>query len=182
MSRTYLVQMPKAEARYLAGVGVSWPATPEAQCVHAVREWLNGLRRRRSGQVPVQKVLNDLDLILDQVPTAARPVCGPFAARNGLLPPGQVKYLGDGAVRLDDTAISTLAGLQEGDDFHVTHTDAGPVLSVGNDQYLAREEQPGALPPLPRRVRRTRKAQSACVMDDPGVLLRVRDGLLGLDR
>lgn len=161
MIRTYVVQMPKAEARYLAGLAVGWPATPEARCVHAVREWLDGLRCRRSGQVPVEKVISDLELILDQVPPAERPVCGPFAAKGGLLPPGLVKYLGDGAVRLDDAAISTLAGLREGDDFRVTQTDAGPVLSVGNDRYLAREDEPGALPPLPRRVRRTGRAQQA---------------------
>lgn len=180
MIRTYVVQMPKAEARYLAGLAVGWPATPEARCVHAVREWLNGLRCRHSEQVPAEKVINDLELILDQVPPTERPVCGPFAARGGLLPPGLVKYLGDGAVRLDDTAISTLTGLREDDDFHVTHTEAGPVLSVGNDQYLASEE-PDAPSPLPRRVRRTRRSLPVRVMADPDVLLRLRDGLLELD-
>jgi hypothetical protein len=67
MSRTYLVQMPKAEARYLAGVGVGWPATPDARCVHAIREWLNGIRGRRSRCVPVQKIIEDLEPILGQV-------------------------------------------------------------------------------------------------------------------
>jgi hypothetical protein len=62
----------------------------------------------------------------------------------------------------------------------VTHTEAGPVLSVGNDQYLASEE-PDASPPLQRRVRWIRRADPVRVMDDPDVLLRLRDGLLELD-
>ena len=80
--QTYLVHMPRAEARYLAGVGVSWPATPEARCVHAVREWLNGIRGRRAEQVPVQKIIEELDPLLRQVPLAERPQHGPLAGRG----------------------------------------------------------------------------------------------------
>lgn len=43
-------------------------------------------------------------------------------------------------VRLDEAAISALAELGEDEDFRVTFTDAGPVLAVGAERYLAREE------------------------------------------
>jgi hypothetical protein len=143
MNRTYLVQMPRAEARYLAGVGVGWPESPEARCVHAMREWMNGIRRRKSRYVPVQKVLDDLDPLLGQVPVAERPTQGPFASRGGgAPPPGRVEYLGGGAVRLDDAAISALTELREGEDFRVTITEAGPVFTVGTDCYLAHAEEP----------------------------------------
>lgn len=144
MTRTYLVHMPKAEARYLAGVSGDWPASPEARCVHAMREWLNGIRGRKSRYVPVQKVLDDLDPILRQVPVVERPTHGPFASGGGGgPPPGRVEYLGGGAVRLDDVAISALTELREGEDFRVTITEAGPVLTVGTDCYLAHAEEPG---------------------------------------
>ena len=35
MSRSHVVQMPRAEARHLAGDGPAWPATPEARCLAA---------------------------------------------------------------------------------------------------------------------------------------------------
>lgn len=145
MNRTYLVHMPRAEARYLAGLGVGWPTSPEARCVHAMREWLNGIRGRKSRYVPVQKVLDDLDSILGQVPVAERPTHGPFASRGGGAHlRGRVEYLGGGAMRLDDAAISALTELREGEDFRVTITDAGPVLLVGPDRYLAYMEATGA--------------------------------------
>lgn len=145
MTRTYLVQLPRAEARYLAGVGVGWPATPEARCIHAIREWVNGVRGRQSEQVPKRKIIEDLEPLLAQIPLADRPLHGPFAARGGYPPlPGRVEYLGGGALRLDDAAISALAELRDGDDFHVTFSDAGPILSIGDDHYLAREEAPDA--------------------------------------
>lgn len=56
--------------------------------------------------------------------------------------PGRAEYLGGGLVRLDQEAISTLAGLADGEDFKVSYTGAGPVLTVGADRYLAREESP----------------------------------------
>lgn len=69
---------------------------------------------------------------------------GPFGPRRSGLPlPGRVEYLGDGTVRLDETALASLAGLAEGEDFRMAITDAGPVLEVGPDRYLAREEDPG---------------------------------------
>lgn len=147
MHRTYLVQMPRAEARHLAGIGSSWPASPEARCVHAIREWLHGLQRRHSLTVCVTKVVDDLTAILLIVPQTDRPARGPFAAAASGPPlPGHVEYLGAGIVRLDDIAISALAGLAHGEDFRVTMTDAVPVLTVGTDSYPAREEDPDAKP------------------------------------
>jgi hypothetical protein len=144
-SRTYLVHMPKAEARFLAGVGVGWPATPEARCVHAVREWLTGLVRSRAVSVSVRKVADDLGPLLARVPVTERPLSGPFAAPGRRPPlPGRVEYLGAGIVRLDDAALSSLAGLRPGEDFRVTVTDAGAVLEIGADRYEAREEEPDA--------------------------------------
>ena len=143
MTRAYLVHMPAAEARHLAGTCRGWPATPQARLTGALREWLHGISRRRTAVIPVRKVVADLTLILDTVPLPRRPQCGPFGpGRAGLTLPGAVEYLGDGIVRLDETAISSLAGLAAGDDFRVSHTDAGPVLTVGADRYLAREEDP----------------------------------------
>lgn len=140
MTRTYLVQLPRAEARHLAGTGKASLPSPEARCVEAVREWLHGLRGRQEATVPVSKVAADLTLILGMVPASSRPARGPF---GGAPLPGRVEYLGCGIVRLDDAAISALAELPDGDDFRVTITDAGPVLAVGADRYLAREEAPG---------------------------------------
>jgi len=136
--------MPLAEARHLAGTGHGWPALPQDRLVAALREWLAGLSRRR-GVVQVRNVIAELTRILEAVPLPQRPVCGPFGpAGAGLWPPGRVEYLGGGIVRLDEEAVSFLASLPPDDDFRVTHTDAGPVLSVGAVRYQAREEEPDA--------------------------------------
>jgi hypothetical protein len=151
-SRTYLVHMPKAEARHLAGTEPSWPATPHVRLAAALHEWLAGLSRRRAGFVPVRKVIADLTVILETVPLPQRPLCGPFGlGRAGPPLPGRVDYLGAGIVRLDEDAISSLAGLGPEEDFRVRLTDAGPVLAVGTDTYMAREEEPDTTtspPPL----------------------------------
>ena len=145
--RTWLVHMPLAEARHLAGAGHGWPASPQTRLAAALREWVAGISGRRSGVIPVRKVVEDLTLILESVPLPQRPLCGPFGpGRAGPRPPGQVDYLGGGIVRLDEDALSSLASLAPSDDFYVTHTSAGPVLSVGADTYLAREEEPDAKP------------------------------------
>ncbi len=141
--RTWLVHLPLAEARYLAGASHSWPASPQLRLASALREWLGGVARRRTTVISVRKMVADLTLILEAVPLPQRPVCGPFGpGRHGLPLPGQVDYLSGGLVRLDEDAISSLAGLAAGDDFRVHHTGAGPVLTVGTDIYLAREEEP----------------------------------------
>lgn len=138
----YLVQLPQAEARHLAGVGVcGWPARPEAACLHAVREWLAGIKARAAKAVPVSCVVADLELILSRVPEARVPCRGPFAPRPGIgSPQGWVEYHGGGVVRLDEEAVATLAGLGADEDFRAVVTDGGPVLIVGGDRYLAREE------------------------------------------
>lgn len=142
ISRNYLVEMPTAEALQLAGVGHDWPASPEILCIDALREWLYGVQQRRSNSVPVAKIAADLTAILSLVPVTG-PVRGPFSPHRGRPPlPGKVEYVGGGAVRLDPAAISSLAGLPPDDDFHVTSTDAGPVLTVGKARYLARPEDP----------------------------------------
>lgn len=142
MSCNYLVHMPTAEAHHLAGIGPPWPARPEVRCVHAIREWLYGLQRRRSPTVPVRKIVTDLTAILSLVPARCSPARGPFVppANGGPPLPGSVEYLGAGIVRLDETAINALARLPMGDDFRVTFTDAGPLLTIGADHYLVREE------------------------------------------
>lgn len=141
-SRTYLLHLPQAEARHLAGTGPCWPATPQTRLAAALREWLAGLSRRRAAVVPVRKVVADLSLILETVPLPQRPLRGPFGpGRAGPPLPGQVEYLGGGIVRLDEDAITSLARLAASDDFRVCFSDAGPVLSVGADTYLAREEE-----------------------------------------
>jgi hypothetical protein len=138
----YLVQLPRAEARHLAGVGAcGWPASPEAACLHAVRVWLAGLKGRACVTVPVTCVVADLELILARVPEARVPCRGPFHSRQGVgAPPGRVEYLGGGVVRLDEDAVATLAGLGADEDFRVVASDGGPVLVIGKDRYLAREE------------------------------------------
>ena len=147
MSGTYLVQMPKAEACHLAGTGHGWPATPDTRLAADLREWLAGISRRRTTVIPVRKVLADLSVILERAPLPQRPLRGPFGpGRAGQPLPGRVDYLGGGIVRLDDTAISALAGLAAGEDFRVIRTDAGPVLTVGTDHYLAREEKAESKP------------------------------------
>ncbi len=139
---TYLVHMPPAEARHLAGTSPAWPATPEARVFTALREWLAGLSRRRTGMVPVRKVVADVGLILETVPLPQRPLRGPFGpGRAGPSLPGRVDYLGGGIVRLDEEAIRSLSGLGPEEDFRVCRTDAGPVLRVGTDEYLARAEE-----------------------------------------
>ena len=144
-TRTYLVHMPLAEARHLTGTGHGWPATPEHRLAGALREWLAGLSRRRVAVIAVRKVVTDLTLILENSPLPRRPLRGPFGpVRNGPPMAGRVEYLGSGIVRLDETAMRALAGLPEGDDFRVSQTDAGAVLTVGSDTYLAREEAAGS--------------------------------------
>ncbi|MDR0345923.1 MAG: hypothetical protein LBI49_22995 [Nocardiopsaceae bacterium] len=146
-TRTYLVHLPLAEARHLAGTAPTWPATGDSRLAARVREWVAGLSRRRTGFVPVRRVVADLTLILDTAPLPKRPLCGPFGpGRAGLTLPGRVEYLGDGVVRLDEAAIKALVTLADGDDFRVTLTAAGHLLTVGTDTYLAREEEPGAKP------------------------------------
>lgn len=143
MPGTYLVHLPLAEARHLAGTGPAGPATPEARVIIALREWLYGVSCRRTAIIPVRKVVADLALILETVPLPQRPVRGPFGpGRNWPPLAGSVEYLGNGIVRLDEAAISALACLAEGEDFRVVCTDAGPVLTVGADHYPAREEEP----------------------------------------
>jgi hypothetical protein len=150
MSRTYLVHLPLAEARHLAGTTHNWPATPQMRLAAAVREWLAGVSRRRSRVIPVRKAVADLTLILETVPLPQRPVRGPFGPRHASPPlPGQADYLGGGIVRLDEDAINSLASLPPGEDYHITHTDAGPLLTFGTDTYLAHEEQPDPKPPQP---------------------------------
>lgn len=147
-TRTYLAIMPLAEARHLAGTGHIWPASPDTRLGLALREWLAGISRRRAAVVSVRKVIADLNLILETAPLPQRPVRGPFGpSRTGLPLAGHVEYLGGGIVRLDETAISALASLADGDDFKVTRTDAGPVLSVGAEHYPVREEEPDLKPP-----------------------------------
>lgn len=144
---TYLVTMPLAEARHLAGTGARWPAPPQSRLATSLREWVGGLSRRRGGFIQVRKVVTDLTRILESVPLPQRPVCGPFGpGQAGFQPPGRVEYLGSGIVRLDEAAVNFLAGLAPDEDFHVRRTAAGPVLSVGADSYLARQEEPDAKP------------------------------------
>ena len=146
-ARTYLVAMPQAEARHLAGTSPAWPATPQQRLAAALREWLAGIAQRRSTVISIRKVLADLTLLLETVPLPQRPVCGPFGPGRYHPPlPGQVQYLGGGIVRLDQDAISALAGLGPEEDFRVRRTDAGPVLKVGAEEYLAREEEPDTKP------------------------------------
>jgi hypothetical protein len=143
MTGFYLVTFHgDAEARYLAGIGPPRSATPEAWCCHQIRQWLAGLQRRRAATVPVAQVTADLAAILDLIPAAHRPVRGPFAPRpNGGPPmPGTVEYTGHGTVRLDRDAVAALAGLPDGDDFKVTFTSAGPVMTVGHDRYLLTDD------------------------------------------
>lgn len=149
MTRTFLVDMPKAEARHLAGSGCGWPATPQDRIVVGLREWLHGLARRASENVPVAKVIDELTPLLELASPAGRPVRGPFVPGGGPPLPGRVEYLGGGMVRLDETAISALAELGEGEDFRAVMTTAGPVLLVGTDSYLAREEELGPAPREP---------------------------------
>lgn len=142
MSRTFLVVMPDAEAKHLAGVGNPGLPTPETRCVHAIRNWLTGLENRRAHSVTVMQVSRDLRAILDLAPQAARPVRGPYTALGRGAPlAGRVQYVGAGIVRMDERALSALAGLRLDEDFHVHFTDAGPFLTVSGSSYPVREEQ-----------------------------------------
>jgi hypothetical protein len=121
MSRRFLVRMPRAEARHLAGTSRPWPPVPGGPAVPGP--------------------------CLAAVPGGQRPVRGPFAPdRHGLAPPGRVEYLGGGLVRLDEAALTSLAELAPDDDFRVTFEEGGPVLTVGTDRYAAREEALGEPP------------------------------------
>lgn len=143
MMRTFLVVVPDAEAKHLAGVGSPGLSTAEARCVHAIRNWLTGLEKRRAHSVMVEQVSGDLRAILDLVPQADRPVRGPFTVLGRGVPlPGRVQYLGEGTVRLDEHALSALTSLQPDEDFRVHVTDAGPFLTVSDASYPVREEQP----------------------------------------
>jgi hypothetical protein len=139
MSRRYLVELPTTEGMRLAGIRMGWPSSPEGRCVHAISQWLTGLERRRVRCVLVTKISRDLWPLLERVSLAERPLHGPFAHSGGPLP-GQVEYLGAGTVRLDDTALNSLAELRPGEDFRITYEATGPVLAVGHDRYPAREE------------------------------------------
>jgi hypothetical protein len=143
MTGCYLVTFHgEAEARYLAGIGPPRSATPEAWCCHQIRQWLAGLQHRRAATVPVTKITAELTAILDLIPSAHRPVRGPFAPRphGGPPMPGRAEYAGHATVRLDRDAVQALAGLPDGDDFKVTFTDAGPVMTVGRDHYPVTED------------------------------------------
>jgi hypothetical protein len=146
MTRSYRIDLPRADGMRLAGIALGWAATPEGRCVHAVSHWLTGLERRGSRAVLVSKVSRDLWPLLEAVPLAQQPRHGPFAPPAGgrLALPGHVGYLGAGTVRLDETALAALAGLAAGEDFRVTRTPTGAVLTIGSSHYPAREEQPGA--------------------------------------
>ena len=146
MTRTYLVHLPKAEARYLAGTGPAGPATLAARARTALRDWLHGVSRSRRRTVPVAKVVADLTVILSIAPAPMQQVRGPLRSRRAGPPPGRAEYLGDGTVRLDEAAISTLSGLREGEDFRITFSNAGPVLAVGTDRYIVDEEEPDPKP------------------------------------
>ncbi len=136
MSRTYLVHLPSAEARHLAGTGRPWPPGRSAARERPRATPPGGPGGSRMCQAT-----------LDPPAVAQRPVRGPFApGRGGQALPGRVEYLGGGTVRLDETAISSLAGLDPDDDFRVIFLGGMPVLTVGGDRYLAREEEPGRGP------------------------------------
>jgi hypothetical protein len=144
MTRTYLVQMPEAEARYLAGLVPGRPAGPETDCMQEIRDWLRGAVA--AGRPHVREFAAELTPMLDRCQLAARPARGPFApGRRGFALPGRVEYLGDGLVRLDEVALRSLAEITPGEDFRMTSEDIGPVIWVGADRYPAREE-PGSAP------------------------------------
>lgn len=136
------MQLPRPDARDLAGAGQVWPGTPEARCVQAIREWLAGLAGRRAAAVPVSKVVADLTLLLGMVPGDRAEAHVPVGRWGGAPLPGRVDYLGCGIVRLDEMAISALAALADGEDFRVTSTTVGPMLAVGAGRYLMHEESP----------------------------------------
>jgi len=121
MSRCYIVHMPVAEARHLAGVGRARPASG-------------------AGTSPASRSGRDREPGLTGMPAAGQPVRGPFVPdQRGIAPPGRVEYLGAGTIRLDEAAISSLAVLGADADFRVIFADSGPVLLVGADRYQATE-------------------------------------------
>lgn len=121
MSRYYIVQMPIAEARHLAGVGRARPADQLAA---------SRASRSSGGRKPGPA----------GIAAAGQPARGPFVPdQYGIVPPGRVEHLGAGTVRLDEDAIGTLAGLGADADFRVIYADSGPVLLVGADSYPATE-------------------------------------------
>ncbi len=148
MTRRYRLDLPKAEGMRLAGIGLGWPATPEGRCVHAISTWLTGLERRNTRAVLVTKISRDLWPLLEAVPLTQPLRHGPFATPpgGGSPLPGRVEYLGAGTVRLDGTALSALAELSDGDDFQVSFTSTGPVMTIGTQCYPAREEDNPAPP------------------------------------
>jgi len=146
-SRTWLVHMPLAEARHLAGTGHGWPASPQMRLAAALREWVAGISRRRTAVVPVRKVVADLTLILETVPLPQWPVCGPFGpGRAGTRCPARWHISAAGSSAWtgrpsDPWPASPLAT-----------TSASPTPTpgrscpVGADTYLAREEEPDTKP------------------------------------
>jgi len=121
MNRAYVVHMPIAEACHLAGMEQARPVG-------------------RPGTSLASKPSGDQKPGPAGIPVADRPLRGPFAPdQYGIAPPGHVEYLGAGTVRLDEVAISSLAGLGAGTDFRVIFADSGPVLLVGADRYQATE-------------------------------------------
>ncbi len=137
MTRSYRLDLPKADGMRLAGIGMGWPATAEGRCVHAISTWLTGLERRASRAVLITKISRDLWPLLEAVPLQH----DPFAPAHGGSPlPGHVTYLGAGTVRLDDAALSALAELPDGEDFRIVITAGGPVMTIGTRCYPAREE------------------------------------------
>jgi len=121
MSRSYVVHMPIAEARHLAGVGQAHP--------------VGGLAASRASKSGANSKPGR-----PRNPANGQSVRGPFAPdRHGIVPPGRVEYLGEGTVRLDEAAIGRLAGLSADADFRVIFADSGPVLLVGAARYPAIE-------------------------------------------
>ena len=121
MSRRYVVHMPEAEACHLAGAGRAGPVGGPCASPPSL-----------SGGDPQPGPAG--------IPAASRPVRGPFVPdQHGIVPPGRVEYLGEGTVRLDEAAISSLAALNADADFRVIFADCGPVLLVGAARYPAIE-------------------------------------------
>jgi hypothetical protein len=145
MGRAYLVKFPgDAEALYLAGITRHPAASPAQACVQAIRDWLDRLKATGREYVSPQEISADLGPVLARTEAAAAqhraPACGPFApGPAGRRPPGQVDYLGEGVVRLDDQAVATLAVLDYRDDFRISYDD-GPVLIVGSGRYPLTED------------------------------------------
>ncbi len=140
VSGSYRVELPRAEGIRLAGISAGWPATPEGRCVQGISGWLAGVERRGSRCVLVSKLSRELWPLLEAVPLQ----CGPRAepARGGSPLPGRIEYLGAGAVRLDAAALSALAELGPREDFRVTFTSTGPILTAGQHHYHLTADAP----------------------------------------